>query len=224
MVAAAAEAGVVVVTGDTKVVPRGKADRIFINTSGVGVIRRPVDISAGNARPGDQVLLSGPIGDHGMAIMLGRGELELEVEVASDTAPLGTLVNAMLEVTPALHCLKDPTRGGVATVLNEIARHSEVAVVIDEAKIPVRDEVRGACELLGIDPLYVANEGKLVAVVAAEAAADVLAVMRQHPYGRQAEIIGEVQEEPQGLVLMRTAFGGTRIVDMLIGDPLPRIC
>jgi hydrogenase expression/formation protein HypE len=224
MAAAAAAAGVAVVTGDTKVVERGHADGLFINTAGIGVIRRPVVLSAGYARPGDQILLSGAIGAHGMAIMLARGNLALEVELVSDTAPLHSLVQAMLEVTPAIHCLKDATRGGVATVLNEIARQSEVAMVIDETKIPVPHEVRGACELLGIDPLYVANEGKLVAVVAAEAAESVLTAMRRHAYGRQAEIIGEVRETPQGLVLMRTAFGGTRIIDMLIGDPLPRIC
>jgi len=224
MAEACAEAGVAIVTGDTKVVNRGKADGIFINTAGVGVIRRPVDISAGNGKPGDKVILSGNIGDHGMAIMIARGGIDLEADIASDTAPLSPLVKAMLEVTTEVHCLKDATRGGVVSVLNEIARHSDVAIVIDEASVPVRDEVRAACEILGIDPLHVANEGKLVAVVDRSMAEDVLAAMRQHPYGRHAEIIGEVTEEPKGRVLLHTPFGGTRVMDMLVGDPLPRIC
>ncbi len=224
MVEAAEGAGVQIVTGDTKVVHRGKADRIFINTAGIGVLRRPLEISAGNARPGDKVLLSGPIGDHGMAVMIARGDLEFDVEIHSDTAPVTPLVRAILGVTGAIRCLRDPTRGGVATVLNEIAMQSEVAVVIEEEKIPVREEVRGACELLGIDPLYVANEGKLLAVVAGEDAQAALAALREQPAGAEAAIIGEVRGEPKGLVLMRTAFGGTRVVDMLAGDPLPRIC
>ena len=224
MAEASTKAGVAIVTGDTKVVQRGKADGLFINTTGIGVIRQHVNISAWNAQPGDKVLLSGPIGEHGMAIMLVRGALDLEVEIASDTSPLASMVQAMLEVTAEVHCLKDPTRGGVATALNEIARHSDVAIIIEEVKIPVHDEVRGACEILGIDPLYVANEGKLVAVVAAKAAEDVLAAMRGYPYGREAEIIGEVRERPKGRVLLRTPWGGTRVIDMLVGDPLPRIC
>jgi hydrogenase expression/formation protein HypE len=224
MAQACAEAGVVIATGDTKVVNRGKADRVFINTAGVGVIRRPVSISAGNAKPGDKVILSGYIGDHGMAIMIARGGIDLETDIVSDTAPLASLVKAMLEVTTHVHCLKDPTRGGVVTVLNEIAQHSGVARVIDEASVPVKEEVRAACEILGIDPLHVANEGKLVAVVDKSVAEDVLAAMRQHPHGQHAQIVGEVREEPWGRVLLHTPFGGTRVMDMLVGDPLPRIC
>lgn len=224
MAGACTEAGVAIVTGDTKVVNRGKADGVFINTAGVGVIRRPVCISAGNARPGDKVILSGYIGDHGVAIMIARGGLDLEAEIASDTAPLASLVAAMLAVTGEIHCLKDPTRGGVVTVLNEIAQHSNVAIVIDEASVPIQDGVRAACEILGIDPLYVANEGKLVAVVDRGAADDVLAAMRRHPCGRDAQIVGEVRDEPKGLVLLRTSLGGTRVMVMLVGDPLPRIC
>lgn len=224
MAEACAEAGVAIVTGDTKVVQRGKADAIFINTAGVGVIRRAVDISAGNAKPGDKVILSGHIGDHGMAIMIARGGIDLETEITSDTAPLASLVKAILAVTTEVHCLKDPTRGGVVTVLNEIAQHSGLAIVIDEANVPVKDDVRAACEILGIDPLHVANEGKLVAVVDKGVAEDVLAAMREHPQGQHAQIIGEVRAEPEGRVLLHTPFGGTRVMDMLVGDPLPRIC
>jgi hydrogenase expression/formation protein HypE len=224
MAASCAEAGVAIVTGDTKVVQRGKADGIFINTAGVGVIRRRVDISAAHAKPGDKVILSGCVGDHGMAIMLARGGLDIEADITSDTAPLSSLVKGILEVTTEVHCLKDPTRGGVVTALNEIAQHSGVAITIEEASVPVRDEVRAACEILGIDPLHVANEGKLVAIVDRGVAEDVLAAMRQHPHGRQAEIVGEVREEPAGRVLLYTPFAGARVMDMLVGDPLPRIC
>ncbi|MFQ5880401.1 MAG: AIR synthase-related protein, partial [Dehalococcoidia bacterium] len=183
-----------------------------------------VDISAGNAKPGDKVILSGYIGDHGMAIMIARGGIDLETDIASDTAPLSPLVKTILQVTTEVHCLKDATRGGVVSVLNEIARHSDVAIVIDEASVPVRDEVRAACEILGIDPLYVANEGKLVAVVDGGVAEEVLAAMRQHPYGQHAQIVGEVRDEPRDRVLLHTPFGGSRVMDMLVGDPLPRIC
>ncbi len=224
MAEACKEAGVAVVTGDTKVVNRGKADGVFINTAGVGLIRRPVEISSDRARPGDLVLVSGPIGDHGTTIMVARGGLEVEAELESDTAPLGSLVGAILDASADVHCLRDPTRGGVATALNEFAGRSEVAIVLEEERVPVRDSVRAACEILGMDPLYVACEGRLVAVVGPEAAEDVLAAMRRHPLGTGAAVIGQVAEEPRGRVLLRTPFGGTRVVDMLVGDPLPRIC
>jgi hydrogenase expression/formation protein HypE len=227
---AAEEAGVSVVTGDTKVVQKGGADKIFINTAGIGIVESPVQISAARARVGDKVILSGTVGDHGTTIMIARGELELETDIRSDTAPLHSLVREMIEAAAlstdagAIHCLRDPTRGGVATTLNEIALASEVCIEIEEERIPVREEVKGACEILGLDPLYVANEGKLIAIVAADAADAVLARMRAHVYGRDACVIGVVKAEPQGIVAMRTGFGGTRIVDMLVGEQLPRIC
>lgn len=224
MQVAAEHAGVQVVTGDTKVVHRGAADKLFINTAGIGIIEQPLNLSASHAQAGDKVILSGCLGDHGTTILIARGDLELEADISSDTAPLWSLVQAMLEASPDMHCLRDPTRGGVATTLNEIAMSSEVCIAIDERQIPVRDEVRGACEILGLDPLYVANEGKLVAIVAAPVADRIITQMQQHPLGRQACIIGEVQPEPPGMVILRTAFGGTRIVDMLVGEQLPRIC
>jgi len=230
MRAAAAEAGVQVVTGDTKVVQRGSADKIFINTSGIGVIELPVNISASRAQVGDKVIVSGLIGDHGTTIMIARGELELETEIESDTAPLGFLVEDMLDEAArarslnAIHTLRDPTRGGVATTLNEIALASEVCIEIHEERIPVREEVKGACEILGLDPLYVANEGKLVAIVSPDIADALITRMKENIYGRDACIIGEVKAEPKGIVAMRTGFGGTRIVDMLVGEQLPRIC
>jgi hydrogenase expression/formation protein HypE len=230
MRAAAAEAGVQIVTGDTKVVQKGSADKIFINTSGIGVIESSVKISATRAEVGDKVILSGTIGDHGTTILIARGELELETEIESDTAPLGSLVKEMMDEVArtssidALHCLRDPTRGGVATTLNEIALSSEVCIEIREDLIPVREEVKGACEILGLDPLYVANEGKLLALVSSEAAEPLVKRMRENRYGQGACIIGEVKREPQGIVSMRTGFGGTRIVDMLVGEQLPRIC
>lgn len=227
---AAAAAGVQVVTGDTKVVSKGSADKLFINTAGIGVAHSNSSISAANAQPGDKVIVSGTIGDHGTTIMIARGELELETEIESDTAPLYELVREMLneaereEGLDAIHCLRDPTRGGIATTLNELALASEVCIEIYEDKLPVRDEVHGACEILGLDPLYVANEGKLIAVVAAAVAEPVVARMRQSERGRNACIIGEVKDNPRGIVAMRTSFGGTRIVDMLTGEQLPRIC
>jgi hydrogenase expression/formation protein HypE len=230
MKSAAAEAGVEIVTGDTKVVQKGGADKIFINTSGVGVIQHPVRISAARAQVGDKVILSGMIGDHGTTIMIARGELELETDIESDSAPLNSLVEGMLaevgllDASDAIHSLRDPTRGGVATTLNEIALSSEVCIQIYEDRIPVREEVKGACEILGLDPLYVANEGKLLAVVSAGVAESVVARMRANPYGRDACIIGEVKSEPAGIVAMVTGFGGARIVDMLVGEQLPRIC
>ncbi|MEO7238063.1 MAG: hydrogenase expression/formation protein HypE [Gemmatimonadales bacterium] len=224
MTAAVAEAGVQVVTGDTKVVPRGKADRMFINTSGVGVVRDGIHLSQRNVVPGDRVLVSGHVGDHGMAVMLAREALELEAEILSDTAPLHTLAAALLAAAPGTRCLKDPTRGGVATSLNEIAQQAGVGVSVDEERIPVRPEVRAACEILGIDPLHIANEGKLLAVVPPEQAEAALAALRAHPLGRDAAVIGEIIAEPEGMVVLRTGVGGARVLDMLVGDPLPRIC
>ena len=220
----AAEAGVRIVTGDTKVVERGAADKLFINTSGVGVVPCGVSISAANARPGDVVIVNGHLGDHGTAILIARQQLALEADVASDCRPLGTLVAAMLAVCPVIRCLRDATRGGVASVLNEFAQASQVAIRVHESMLPLREEVKGACEILGLDPLYLANEGKLVAIVPAADASRVLAAMRAHPAGSDAAIIGEVSDEPRGIVVLHTGFGGQRIVDMLIGEQLPRIC
>jgi hydrogenase expression/formation protein HypE len=224
MAAAAAAAGVQVVTGDTKVVEKGKADGCYINTAGVGIIEREPTLGVANARPGDAVLVSGPIGDHGVTIMLARGELEIEADVVSDTAPLNGLVAGLLAAAPGVRALRDATRGGVATILNEIARAAGVCVVVREDDIPVRAEVRGASELLGIDPMYVACEGRMVVVVDGDQAGAALEAMRAHPLGEQASVIGHIAEDPQGIVLLKTAFGGTRIVDLLVGDPLPRIC
>jgi hydrogenase expression/formation protein HypE len=224
MSAAAQAAGVLLVTGDTKVVDRGKADGCFINTAGLGTVPPGVEISAKGARPGDLVVLSGPIAEHGMTIMATRAELELESPIASDTAPLHELVRAMLDTGGELHCLRDPTRGGVATAMCEIARQSGVGIVLDEAAIVVREPVRGVCELLGLDPLYVANEGKLLAVIAPWDVDRVLGGMRTRADGRDAQIIGVVVEDPERLVVLKTRIGGRRIVDMLQGDQLPRIC
>jgi hydrogenase expression/formation protein HypE len=226
---AANEAGVLLVTGDTKVVNRGKGDQVFITTTGLGVIDRPVEISADRARPGDKIILSGFIGDHGMAVMSQRENLEFEGAIESDCAPLHGLVNVMLEVmgsdgVPTIHCLRDPTRGGVATTLNEIAGQSQVGMLLQERDIPVRETVQGACEILGLDPLYVANEGKLVAIVAAEAADEIVQRMRQHPLGGEAAVIGEVVADHAGMVLMKTEIGGTRVLDVMFGEQLPRIC
>ena len=224
MAAAAERAGVQVVTGDTKVVQRGKADGCYVNTAGVGVIERPGELGVATARPGDAVIVSGPIGEHGITIMLARGELDIESEVASDTAPLNGLVERLLDATPGVRGLRDATRGGVATICNEVARAAGVAVVVDEEAVPVRPDVRGACELLGIDPLYVACEGRLVAVVDGDQVDAAMAALRSHPLGEGAAVIGRVRDDPPGLVLLKTSFGGTRIVDLLVGDPLPRIC
>ena len=224
MRAAALEAGVQLVTGDTKVVERGKGDKIFITTTGLGAVERPISISADRACPGDKVLLSGYIGDHGMAIMSQRENLAFDGPIESDTAALHTLVADMLRASEEIHCLRDPTRGGVATTLHEIAASSNVGVKIDEAKIPVRDSVQGACEILGLDPLYVANEGKLCAVVAGHAADPILRQMRQHPLGRDACLIGEVVAEHPRMVVMKTEIGGSRIVDVPFTEQLPRIC
>ena len=227
---AAIEAGVEVVTGDTKVVQKGGVDKLFINTSGIGVIESPVQLGAGRAQPGDKVILSGTLGDHGTTIMISRGELELETDIESDCAPLQSLVADMIDEASrlssldGLHSLRDPTRGGLATTLNELALSAEVCIEIVEDLIPVREEVKGACEILGLDPLYVANEGKLVTIVSTDLAESLVECMRQNRYGREACIIGEVKAEPGGIVTMRTGFGGTRIVDMLVGEQLPRIC
>ncbi len=216
-------AGVRIVTGDTKVVERGAADKLFINTSGIGVIPTGVSLSAASARPGDVVLVSGVLGDHGAAILIARNQLALEADIQSDCQPLDGLVAAMLRACPSIHCLRDATRGGAATVLNEFARSSNVGIRIRERDLPLREEVKGACEILGLDPLYLANEGRLIAVVAPGDAAAVLAAMRAHKAGTDAAIIGEVGGS-DGMVTMLTAFGGERIVDMLVGEQLPRIC
>ncbi len=227
MAQAAAAVGIAIVTGDTKVVERGKGDGLFINTTGIGLVPGNVRLSASQARPGDRVILSGPIGDHGIAIMASREGLEFETEIVSDSAPLDDLVATMLNAangSAAIRCMRDPTRGGLSSALNEIAAQSRVSIQVEESKIPVRDEVRGACEMLGLDPLYVANEGKLVAIVAGEAAEEILAAMRQDERGAEASIIGTVGSSHAGMVTMKTAFGSTRIVDLLAGDQLPRIC
>lgn len=224
MQAAASRAGVAIVTGDTKVVNRGAVDKLFITTSGIGVVPVGVDIAAVNARPGDKVLVNGYIGDHGAAILAARDDLALDVPVQSDCQPLHGLVQALLAACPEVHCLRDATRGGVATVVNEFAQAASVCVYLDEDRIPVRDVVRGVSEILGLDPMYFANEGKLVALVPAAHAQTALEAMRAHPAGIDAAIIGEVTEDPQDSVIMRTRFGGQRIVDMLVGEQLPRIC
>ena len=224
MAVAAAAAGVPIVTGDTKVVPRGKADQLFVNTSGVGVVADDVQLNVERVAPGDVVIVSGFIGDHGMAVMLAREALELEAEIESDSAPLHTLVTALLAAAPGTRTIKDPTRGGVASALNEIAGRARVAIAVDEEHVPVRLPVRGACEILGLDPLHIANEGKLVAIVPADQADAALAALKSHALGRDAAIIGDVQAKPEGMVLVRTGVGGSRVLDMLVGDPLPRIC
>jgi hydrogenase expression/formation protein HypE len=224
MAAAAAKAGVQIVTGDTKVVNKGACDGVYVTTAGVGLIPAAVHLDAKSVRPGDKVLVSGKIGDHGVAVLIARGELALEADIPTDSAPLGELVEHLLAAAPGTRFLRDPTRGGVATVLNELAREAEVGVVVQEAALPVRNIVNGACEILGIDPLYVANEGKLVAVVPTEEADAALAALRAHPFGVDAAVIGEIRDDPPGIVILNTGFGGNRIVDMLVGDPLPRIC
>ncbi|HYL11499.1 MAG TPA: hydrogenase expression/formation protein HypE [Terriglobales bacterium] len=221
---AADACGVQVVTGDTKVVEKGSGDGLFINTTGIGLVPPDLELSANRARPGDKVILSGYIGDHGIAILAQREGLEFESTIESDSAALHTLVAEMLKASRNIRCMRDPTRGGLSSTLNEIAAQSLVGIELEESTIPVREEVRGACEMLGLDPLYVANEGKLVAIVDPGAADNVLNAMRHHPLGDQARITGVVTEKNLGLVTMRTALGTTRIVDMLAGDQLPRIC
>lgn len=218
------EAGIQIVTGDTKVVNRGKADKLFINTSGIGLIEENMDISGSNARPGDKIILSGGIGEHGIAVMSQREGLKFNIPVVSDCAPLNHLVADMIKTSKHIHSLRDPTRGGLASTLSEFAIQSHVGIRIEEDKIPVHDGVRGVCELLGLDPLYIANEGKLVAVVAPEDADSVLAVMKRNRYAGQASIIGEVSNEHRGHVVMKTRIGASRIVDLPTGEILPRIC
>ncbi|ALC18037.1 hydrogenase expression/formation protein HypE [Desulfuromonas soudanensis] len=225
MRAAADLAGVAIVTGDTKVVPRGKGDRIFINTSGIGVFDHPLEIRGSGARPGDKILINGTLGDHGMAVLASREGLALESDIRSDSAPLNHLVADILAAAGgAVHALRDPTRGGVATTLKEIALQSGVDITLQESALPVGEAVAGACAILGLDPLFVANEGKLLAVVAPEAAEEILALMRRRPEGREAAIIGEVGAVSAGKVYMATAIGGRRAIEMLAGEQLPRIC
>ena len=221
---AADEAGVQIVAGDTKVVQKGKADCLYINTSGVGLIKPELNIGGQYAKPGDVVLLSGSIGEHGIAVLSARGELGFEADIKSDVAPLNHLVERMLAASHDIHVFRDPTRGGLATSLTEIALQSDVGIVVDEGSIPVKDAVSAACELLGFDPLYVANEGKLISIVSNEDAPKVLSAMRTHPYGVEAVEIGKVTSDHPGRVLMKTNFGSTRVVDMLSGELLPRIC
>jgi hydrogenase expression/formation protein HypE len=221
---AAATAGVALVTGDTKVVDRGKADKIFINTSGIGVVPEGVNVHPGRARPGDKVIVSGEIATHGIAIMSVREGLEFETEISSDTAPLDGLVSTLLAAVSDIHVLRDPTRGGITSALSEIAQNARVGIHLDEARIPISEEVKGACEILGLDPLYVANEGKLLAIVSADQANPALAAMRAHPLGQKAAVIGSVTGDHPGFVTMKTRIGGTRVVEMLSGEQLPRIC
>jgi len=224
MARTAARAGVEIVTGDTKVVPRGACDKLFITTTGIGVIRRGLDLGAARARPGDVVLVNGVLGDHGAAILAARGDLALQTPLESDCAPLHELIFALLDAAPGVRFIRDATRGGLATLLNEIAAASRVAIEIDEASTPLREEVKGFCEILGLDPLYLANEGKIAVVVPAAQADHALAALRRHPLGRDAVAIGRVIDGEPGRVTMRTLVGGRRIVDMLLGEQLPRIC
>jgi hydrogenase expression/formation protein HypE len=221
---ASKKAGVQIVTGDTKVVNRGCADKLFINTAGIGIIPEGIDISPRNIQPGDVVIVNGEIGNHGAAILIARGELELETDIKSDCQPLHELVAEIINVCPEIRAMRDATRGGLATVLNEFAQTANVGIKINENDIPVREEVNGMCEILGLDPLYLANEGKLVIIAPPEKAELILATMQNHPTGKQAVIIGEVITKPPGILLLKTAFGAERIVDMLVGDQLPRIC
>lgn len=224
MKAAADEAGVKIVTGDTKVVGRGAADKLFINTAGVGVVQAGVRLGAHRASPGDRVLTNGFIGDHGAAIVDARGQFALENPIVSDCQPLHGLVQAMLVAYPDIHCLRDATRGGIASVANEFAEQSNTGIRLDEASIPLRDEVRGMCELLGLDPLYLANEGKLVAIVPQAGCEEVLRAMRAHPAGVHSAVIGEVLASRPGRVTLRSVLGGERVVDVPFGEQLPRIC
>jgi len=221
---AATRAGVQIVTGDTKVVGKGAADGVYISTAGIGAIPSDRRLARDLVRPGDKVLVSGTIGEHGMAVMLARGDLAIDADIASDTAPVHELVEGMLEAAPSTRWMRDATRGGVGTVCNELVKDLPFALILEEASLPVRPQVLGACDMLGIDPLYVANEGKFVAIVAADEADAAVAALRAHPQGLDATIVGEIVPEPHGIVALRTSFGGSRIVDMLVGDPLPRIC
>jgi hydrogenase expression/formation protein HypE len=221
---AAKKAGVQIVTGDTKVVNRGCADKLFINTAGIGIIPPGIDISPRHIQPGDVVIINGEIGNHGTAILIARGELALETDIESDCQPLHELVAEIIKVCPQIHAMRDATRGGLATVLNEFAQTSNLGIRINENAIPIREEVNGVCEILGLEPLYLANEGKLVIVAPPEKADLILETMRNHPTGKDASIIGEIITNPPGIVLLKTAFGAERIIDMLVGDQLPRIC
>ncbi len=224
MASAARDSGVALVTGDTKVVPTGAADGLYITTAGLGVIPHGRELSAEQVRVGDRIVLSGTLADHGMAVMLARGDLSLEADIHSDTAPVHELVDLLLAAAPSTRWMRDPTRGGLGTICNELAQDTGLGVILDEASLPVLPMVQGACDLLGIDPLYVANEGKFVAVVAPDEVAAALTALRSHPLGQRAVEVGEISAQPEGVVALRTAFGGSRIVDMLVGDPLPRIC
>ncbi len=224
MAGAAQQANVKIICGDTKVVEKGKGDGVYINTTGVGVVPKGINISGDLARPGDAILISGTIGDHGISVLSKRENLEFETTIKSDSAALHELVAEMIKVVPQLHCLRDPTRGGLATSLNELAKQSGVGMQINEAGIPIQTEVNAACELLGLDPLYIANEGKLIAICAAEDSEPLLSVMQNHPLGHNAAIIGAVMEDKDQLVQMQTSFGGQRLLDWLMADPLPRIC
>ena len=224
MKTSADNAGVCIVTGDTKVVNRGAADKLFINTTGIGVIAQDVNIASNRAQTGDLVIINGYVGDHGAAILDARGEMALEHTIETDCQPLNRLIAAMLESCPDIHCMRDATRGGIATVLNEFAQSSNIGIRLEENALPIRTEVRGMCEILGLDPLYLANEGKLLAIVPSEHADDLLSIMRRHPEGKDSAVIGSVISEPAGHVVLQTHFGGERIVDMLVGEQLPRIC
>ena len=221
---AAQKANVQIVTGDTKVVQRGAVDKLFINTTGIGIIRPHICISASNIKPGDVIIINGEIGNHGTAILIARGELALESDIKSDCQPLNELVARILDVCPEIHAIRDATRGGLATVLNEFALTSNVGIRLEEESIPIREEVKGVCEILGLEPFYLANEGKLVIAVEKENASKVLSAMKSHPAGKNAAIIGEVIDSPQGIVSLKTSFGAERIIDMLVGEQLPRIC
>jgi hydrogenase expression/formation protein HypE len=225
MQAAAQRAGVAVLGGDTKVVEHGRADGLYISTSGIGQVDSRVALSAKAVRPGDQILLSGPIGDHGITVLLARGELDLEADLKSDTRSVWPLVEALIEAAaPGLRWMRDPTRGGVATALNELARETQLALRLDEEAIPVREAVRGACEILGLDPLHIANEGQFIAIVSSEFAETALEAVQRSPGGQEAVLVGEVLEKPGGVVYTTNGYGSSRVVDMLVGDPLPRIC
>jgi hydrogenase expression/formation protein HypE len=224
MAVTAREAGVAIVTGDTKIVSKGACDKLFLITTGVGVIREGVDLGADRARPGDAVLVNGLLGDHGAAILCARGDMALDTPIESDCAPLHGLIAALLAAAPGVRFVRDPTRGGLATVLNEVAEASQIAIEIDESATPIREEVKAFCEILGLDPLYLANEGKIVAIAPPNEADGALAALRAHPLGKRAAIVGRVHSGEAGRVTMRTVFGGRRIVDMLVGEQLPRIC
>ncbi|MEP9354187.1 hydrogenase expression/formation protein HypE [Xanthobacter sp. KR7-65] len=224
MAATAQAAGVAIVTGDTKVVARGACDKLFITTTGIGVVRAGLEVGITRARPGDKVIVNGLLGDHGAAILNARGDLALETTIESDCAPLNGLIDALIAAAPGIRMMRDATRGGIAAVVNELAEASAVGVRLDELSLPMRPEVMGFCEILGLDPLYLANEGKILAVVPAEEADAAIAALAAHPFGRGAAVIGEVTSARPGRVVMRTRFGGERIVDMLVGDQLPRIC